>query len=62
MPATAGITAPNDPRIAQRDAVMTRLDRGEITVGDAATEMGVSATWVRQQVVSTGEAADLQYS
>jgi transposase len=48
MPATQGITDPSDPRIARRRAVIERLHRGELTVGEAATEMGVSQTWARK--------------
>lgn len=48
MPATNGITDPDDPRIAERDAVLDRLDAGELTVKAAAADMGVSQTWVRQ--------------
>ncbi len=48
MPATRGITDPTDPRIAERKAVIARLDQGEITVRDAAEEMGVSLTWTRK--------------
>jgi transposase len=48
MPATSGITDPTDPRIAARREVVERLDQGEITVRDAATEMGVSQTWARK--------------
>jgi transposase len=48
MPATTGITDPDDPRIAQRNTVVERLDRGEITVRHAADQMGVSATWARK--------------
>jgi transposase len=46
--ATSGITDPDDPRTAGRKEVVERLSRGEITVRDAAEEMGVSATWVRK--------------
>lgn len=48
MPATNGITDPDDPRIAQRDAVLERHERGELTLKAAALEMGVSETWARQ--------------
>ena len=48
MPATSGITNPDDPRIAQRKAVIERLDVDEITVRQAADQMGVSTTWVRK--------------
>jgi hypothetical protein len=48
VPATSGITDPDDPRIAHRAAVISRLDRGEITVHQAADEMGVSTTWARK--------------
>ena len=48
MPATSGITNPDDPRIAQRRAVIERLDADEITVRQAADRMGVSTTWARK--------------
>ncbi len=48
MPATTGITDPDDPRRRQREAVIQRVDSGEISVRHAAEEMGVSHTWVRR--------------
>jgi len=48
MPATQGITDRNDPRIAQRQAVIARLDTGQLTVRQAAEQMGVSETWARK--------------
>jgi len=48
MPMTQGITDPNDPRLARRPQVIKRLDRGDITVRDAATQMGVSTTTVHK--------------
>jgi transposase len=48
IPATQGITDPDDPRIAERNAVLERLDAGELTLRQAATEMGVSDTWARK--------------
>ena len=48
MPMTGGITDPHDPRIARRREVMERLDRAEITVKTAATELDVSTTTVRK--------------
>jgi transposase len=47
MPATQGITDPDDPRIAERHQVLDRHEAGHITLKQAATEMGVSATWAR---------------
>ena len=47
MPATNGITDPDDPRVAARHAVLDRVDAGEITLHQAAVEMGVSVTWAR---------------
>lgn len=46
--ATNGITDPDDPRIAERDAVLERHERGELTLKAAAAEMGVSLTWARK--------------
>ena len=48
MPATQGITDPNDPRLKERKAVLGRLAAAEITIRQAAEEMGVSRTWVRK--------------
>lgn len=48
MPATKGITDPNDPRIATRNAVLDRVEAGELSVKDAATLMGTSEVWARQ--------------
>ena len=59
IPATVGITNPEDPRIAQRTEVIGRLDRGEVSVRQAATEMGVStpglaSSWpITETAVST---------
>lgn len=38
MPATQGITDPDDPPIAERNAVLDRLDAGELTLKAAAAE------------------------
>lgn len=46
--ATNGVTDPDDPRIVQRDAVLERHERGELTLKAAAAEMGVSETWARK--------------
>lgn len=48
MPATQGITDPGDPRIAERQTVIDRLEAGELTLRAAAAEMGVSQTWARK--------------
>ena len=48
MPTTTGITDPDDPRLTQRREVITQLDGGEITVADAARQMGVSTSWTRK--------------
>jgi transposase-like protein len=48
MPATGGITDPDDPRIARRRDVIERLDRSDLTIKAAAREMGVSTTTVRK--------------
>jgi transposase len=48
MPATSGITDPDDPRIAERTAVLDRHEAGELSLKAAAAEMGVSETWARQ--------------
>ncbi len=47
MPATQGITDPDDSRVAARNDVLDRHEAGEITLRAAATEMGVSETWAR---------------
>jgi transposase len=48
VPATNGITDPDDPRVEARNQVLDRLEAGELTLQAAATEMGVSHTWVRK--------------
>jgi transposase len=48
MPATHGITDPDDPRIVARNEVLDRHEAGELTLKQAAAEMGVSETWARQ--------------
>jgi transposase len=48
MPATNGITNPDDPRVEARNQVLDRLEAGELTLRAAAAEMGVSQTWVRK--------------
>ena len=48
MPATKGIADPNDPRIGQRESVLDRIEAGELTVREAAAEMGTSENWARQ--------------
>jgi hypothetical protein len=48
MPATTGITDPDDPRREQRKAVIERVEAGELTITQAAKEMGVSPTWARR--------------
>jgi hypothetical protein len=40
IPATNGITDPHDPRLAQRRVVLSRLHAGELTIGQAAHDMG----------------------
>jgi DDE family transposase len=47
MPATRGITDPDDPRIAKRNQVLDRHEAGKIPLKQAAAEMGVSETWAR---------------
>jgi transposase len=47
MPATQGITDPDDPRIGMRHDVLDRHEAGELTLRQAAAEMGVSETWAR---------------
>jgi transposase len=47
MPATQGITDPDDPRIAARTEVLDRHEAGGLTLKQAALEMGVSETWAR---------------
>lgn len=48
MPATTGITDPNDPRRKERQKVIERVEAGELTITQAAKEMGVSHTWARK--------------
>jgi len=48
MPATKGIADPYDPRIQERSKVLSRIDAGELSIKQAAVEMGVSYNWARQ--------------
>jgi transposase len=48
MPATTGVTDPDDPRIVVRNAVLDHLEAGELSLTEAAAEMGVSQTWARE--------------
>jgi transposase len=48
MPATKGIVDPYDPRIQERSKVLSRIGAGELSVKQAAVEMGVSYNWARQ--------------
>jgi hypothetical protein len=48
MPATKGIADPDDPRIQERSKVLSRIATGELSVKQAALEMGVSYNWARQ--------------
>jgi len=48
MPAVRGITDPDDPRIAERQAVLDRVEAGTLSVRDAGIEMGTSGVWVRK--------------
>lgn len=48
IPATNGITDPDDPRISERSKVLDRLEAGEVTLTEAADLMGVSTTWARK--------------
>jgi hypothetical protein len=50
MPATSGITDPNDPRRKERQGVIKRAEAGELTITQAAREMGVTPTWARRLV------------
>jgi transposase len=50
MPATTGITDSDDPRRQQREKMIERVEAGEITITQAAKEMGVSHTWARKLV------------
>ncbi len=48
MPATKGISDPDDPRIQGRAKVIERIVAGELSVKEGAIEMGVSEPWARQ--------------
>lgn len=50
MPATSGITDPDDPRRKQREKVIERVEAGDLTITQAAKEMGVTPTWARKLV------------
>lgn len=46
--ATQGITDPTDRRLLGRKATLECLERGELTLSEAAELMGVSKTWARK--------------
>jgi hypothetical protein len=48
IPATNGITDPDDPRIIERGKILDRVEAGEVTLTQAAELMGVSTTWARK--------------
>ena len=48
MPATKGELEPDDPRLDERGTVLRRVELGEISVAQAAEEMGISEGWARQ--------------
>jgi transposase len=47
-PATNGSITSNDPRLKRRAKLLDRLDRGQLTIGDTAEQMGISYGWARQ--------------
>ena len=51
MPATSGVTDPDDPHRQQRRAVIERLAGGHISVAEAARQMNISTTWTRRLLV-----------
>ena len=48
IPATNGVTDPDDPRVEERNAILERHERGELTLRAAAVKMGVSEVWARR--------------
>lgn len=46
-PATKGSITSGDPRLKIRTRVLRRLDRGQLTIRQAAEQMGVSPGWAR---------------
>ena len=48
MPANKGELDPDDPGIGQRNALIDRVDRGEMRAVDAAAELGITPAWVGQ--------------
>jgi transposase len=50
VPAPSGTTDPDDPRRKERQKVIERFEAGELTITQAAKEMGVSPTWARKLV------------
>jgi transposase len=58
MPATSDITHPDDPRLHQRQAMIERLDRAEISIAEAAAELGVSKTWARKLLANHRRGGD----
>jgi transposase len=48
LPATKGELDPDDPRLDEREALFERVERKELSLKDAAAQMGISAGWARQ--------------
>lgn len=49
-PTFSGITDPDDPRIEQRRQIIERLDRRELSVAEAARQIGLSTTTTRKML------------
>ena len=50
LPATSGITDPDDPRRKERQKVIECFEAGALTITQAAKQMGVTPTWARRLV------------
>jgi transposase len=49
MPITRGqVSDPNDPRIAQREGALQRVEAGELSITEAAVIMGTGRQWAKQ--------------
>jgi len=54
MPITNGISDPDDPRIAQRNEVLARVESGSLSVRAAIAELGISESWARELLADRG--------
>lgn len=55
IPATNGSITSGDPRLKTRTKVLSRLDRGELTIREAAAQLGISYPWARRLLMEYRE-------